>query len=82
MIFRQAFAGRLSGYGPTLIIDHGNNFSSVYSGADSLLVAADADVAQGAAIAKAGDPRGPHQGILHFEIRKRQKPQNPLFYLD
>jgi murein DD-endopeptidase MepM/ murein hydrolase activator NlpD len=79
---RVTFSGRLPGYGQTVIIDHGNSFSSVYSGADTLLVARDADVASGTAIAKAGDPNGKHQGILHFEIRKRQKPQNPLLYLD
>jgi len=61
------------GFGKTIIIDHGNGFSTVYSGISNSLVKPGDTVEKGAVIAKSG--------YLHFEIRKGFTAQNPYFYL-
>lgn len=63
------------GYGKTVIIDHGDGFSTVYSGSSEVFVKPGDTLAQGAAIA---DTRG---ATLHFQIRKGHISQNPYFYL-
>ncbi len=67
--------------GRTIIIDHGDGYSSLYAHNESLLVRAGSYVAQGQVIALSGNSgvsTGPH---LHFEIIKNGDPVNPLNYL-
>jgi murein DD-endopeptidase MepM/ murein hydrolase activator NlpD len=79
---KVSFIGTLAGYGNTIIIDHADGFSSVYCGSETILIKLNDDVQQGTAIAKSGTlPRAPGDA-LHFEIRKRHKPINPLFFLN
>lgn len=66
-------------YGKTIIIDHGDGFSSVYSGNAQLLVAAGDNVRRGSVIAKLNNSGT--KPYLHFEIRKGHFAQNPKFYL-
>ncbi len=77
-----AFAGRLNGYGETLIIDHRDGISTVYCGNSSLNVKSGDEVKRGTAIAKAGQSARDGKTALHFEIRRKNKPQNPLYYLN
>ena len=79
---KVAFIGSLAGYGNTIIIDHADGFSSVYCGSNALAVKVNDDVTQGMIIAKAGSLPRASGDTLHFEIRKRHKPINPLFFLD
>jgi murein DD-endopeptidase MepM/ murein hydrolase activator NlpD len=77
-----AFAGVRSGYGNTVIIDHGNQYATLYAHASTLLVGAGERVGEGETIAKVGATglaTGPH---LHFEVRLLGTPVNPLNYLD
>lgn len=76
------FVGDLAGYGETVIIDHQDGISSVYCGSSTIAVKTGDEVKQGMVIAKTG--QAPRQGnnALHFEIRKKHKPQNPLYYLN
>jgi len=76
-----SFAGVLTGYGKTIIIDHKDEYSTVYSGNGAIFVKNGDAVTQGFLIAKTGDPLKRGISALHFEIRKKHKPQNPLFYL-
>ncbi|MCX5710687.1 MAG: LysM peptidoglycan-binding domain-containing M23 family metallopeptidase [Candidatus Omnitrophica bacterium] len=69
------------GFGKTLIIDHGDGFSSVYARNSELLVKAGDNVSKGALIAKAGSAGRDKSTYLHFEIRKGHVSQNPYFYL-
>ena len=76
------FIDELPGYGKTIIIDHHDGFSSVYCGNSSTGVKIGDEVQQGIVIAKTGQSPRKNSGSLHFEIRKKHKPQNPLYYLN
>lgn len=81
---KVAFCGNyLRGYGKTIIIDHGDGFSTVYACNSQILVKVGEEVAQHKLIAKAGTTSRDKSKIplLHFEIRKGHRPQNPLYYL-
>ena len=72
------FAGWQSGYGNTVIIDHGGGISTLYGHASRLLVKVGDHVDVGDTIAKFGTTgysTGPH---LHFEVRKNGSTVNPL----
>ncbi|AWB34268.1 hypothetical protein DBV39_11745 [Orrella marina] len=72
------FSGWRNGYGRIVEIRHPNGWTSVYAHAQRLMVKKGERVLQGQSIAQVGstgDVTGPH---LHFEIRKNNKPVNPL----
>ncbi|MFC1703411.1 peptidoglycan DD-metalloendopeptidase family protein [Candidatus Omnitrophota bacterium] len=77
---RVSFSGEIKGYGKSIIIEHGDNLSSVYTNNSNVLVKPRDYVEQGMIIAKASRSRST-SNYLHFEIRKENKPQNPLHYL-
>jgi murein DD-endopeptidase MepM/ murein hydrolase activator NlpD len=66
---RVIFAGVESGYGNTIIVDHGGQTSTLYAHCSQIFVGNNQDVQRGQAIGAVGatgDATGPH---LHFEIR-------------
>ncbi|MFC1655164.1 peptidoglycan DD-metalloendopeptidase family protein [Myxococcota bacterium] len=70
-----------TGYGNLIIIKHANDMITVYAHNQKNLVKESDQVKRGQAIGKVGRTgraTGPH---LHFEIRKRTHPRNPLFFL-
>lgn len=70
----------LKGYGELIIVKHDDLRLSAYGYNRRRLVAEGATVAAGQAIAELG--LGPEQKpLLHFEIRERGKPVDPLRYL-
>lgn len=72
------FSGVASGYGNVVMIDHGNNTETVYAHCSTLKVSAGEKVTKGQIIAEVGstgDSTGPH---LHFEIRVKGTPVDPL----
>lgn len=69
------------GFGKTIIIDHGDNFSSVYTRNSAVFVKTGDLVTKGMVIAKAGRAGRDKSEYLHFEVRKNNLPQNPHFYL-
>ncbi len=78
---RVIFAGWYYGYGLTVIIDHGSGMTTLYGHASRILVRAGQVVRQGQLIARVGRTgytTGPH---LHFEVRIRGTPVDPLRYL-
>lgn len=75
------FSERHSEYGNMVEIDHGDDVVSRYAHASKLLVSPGDVVLQGQKIAEVGSTgrsSGPH---LHFEIRHKDKPQNPSRFL-
>jgi len=69
------------GFGKTLIIDHGDGYSSVYARNSQVFFKPGDNVQQGALIAKVGSAGRDRNAYLHFEIRKGHVAQNPYFYL-
>jgi murein DD-endopeptidase MepM/ murein hydrolase activator NlpD len=75
------FAGRQAEYGVTLIIDHGNDTTSLYGHLSKLSVVADQKIQRGDLLALSGNTgrsSGPH---LHYEIQVKGQPVNPNTYL-
>ncbi|MBN2482595.1 MAG: peptidoglycan DD-metalloendopeptidase family protein [Candidatus Omnitrophica bacterium] len=75
------FAGAINGYGQTVIIEHCDNISTVYSHLTNVEVTQGDFVAQGQSI---GDVQShPQKGsyLLHFEVRKGQTATDPLRYV-
>ncbi len=77
-------SGWQTGYGNTIILNHGNGFKTRYAHASELYVSAGERVAQGQVIAKQGRT-GRVRGVtgihLHFEVIKNGVRVNPLSYV-
>lgn len=70
----------LVGYGRMLIVRHDDNYISAYAYNDRFLVKEGDRVTAGQAVAVMGST-GTDQERLHFEIRERGKPVDPLRFL-
>ncbi|MEJ2107232.1 MAG: peptidoglycan DD-metalloendopeptidase family protein [Acidiferrobacteraceae bacterium] len=70
----------LRGYGKLIIIKHNADFLSAYAHCARILVRDGESVKRGQRIATMGSS-GTNRVKLHFEIRLRGKPVNPLRYL-
>ncbi|MDD2703391.1 MAG: LysM peptidoglycan-binding domain-containing M23 family metallopeptidase [Candidatus Omnitrophica bacterium] len=68
-------------FGKTIVIDHGDNFSTVYARNSQILVKTGDVIERGTLIAKVGSAGRNKSAYLHFQIRKGSLPQNPVFYL-
>jgi len=72
------FSDWLRGFGNLLIIDHGDDFLSVYGNNESLLAAVGASVKGGEPVATVGNSGGNPESGLYFELRHRGQPFDPL----
>lgn len=75
------YADWMSGYGNTVIVDHGGGISTLYAHLSGFAVGYGSRVGQGQDIAYVGSTgysTGPH---LHFEVRINGHHTNPLGYL-
>lgn len=79
---RVAFCNEnFKGHGNIIIIDHLDDFFTIYSRNSENLVRPGDLVQQNQVIALAGSSGRGKEPYLHFEVRKRGRPQNPLYYL-
>jgi murein DD-endopeptidase MepM/ murein hydrolase activator NlpD len=76
---RVVLADRLSGNAYTVILDHGDGFFTVYAHNERLMVKLGDYILKGDKLAQVA--REGSQAYLHFEVRRGEKPTNPLFYL-
>ena len=73
-------AGWESGYGNSIVVDHGYNYVTRYAHLSKILVKAGQAVKRGDLIGNVGNTgksTGPH---LHYEVRYKGQPQNPVNY--
>jgi len=71
----------LSGYGNTVIMDHGEGFYSVYSHLSDILVEEDQYIKAGATIGLVGESGSLDGAKLHFEIYAYEKTVDPMKWL-
>ncbi len=74
-------AGWISGYGKTIVIDHGNGISTLYGHNSLLLVSEGQRVKQGQVISKSGSTGLASGPNMHFEVRKNGVPVDPIPWL-
>jgi len=79
---RVVFAEWLRGFGLLTIVDHGNNYMSLYGYADVLLKQPGDRVESGEQIANSGRSGGQNADGLYFEIRQAGNPVDPALWLD
>jgi septal ring factor EnvC (AmiA/AmiB activator) len=75
---RVVYADWLRGFGNLLIIDHGNNFMSLYGNNETLYKQVGDELRGGDTIAAAGNSGGGSDFGLYFEIRYKSKPLDPM----
>jgi len=74
-------AGVRGGYGNTVVVSHGGNLATLSAHLSQVLVRPGETVTAGQVVGLAGSTgmsTGPH---LHFEVRLRGTPADPLRYL-
>lgn len=75
------FAQWLKGYGNLLIINHGDNYYTLYAHVEEMFKKQGERVETGEVIATAGDTGSIKGMCLHFEVRHHGKPVNPMKWL-
>lgn len=74
---RVAFSGWMDGYGHLIIIEHDNNYMSLYGYNRAVYKQEGAVVSANETIASVGNSSGQSQDALYFEVRQGTTPQNP-----
>ena len=74
-------AGWVSGYGYTVIIDHGNGMSTLYAHNSDVAVSPGQTVSKGQVVSYSGNTGGSTGPHLHFEVRINGEPTDPMAYL-
>ncbi|HYE94113.1 MAG TPA: peptidoglycan DD-metalloendopeptidase family protein [Terriglobales bacterium] len=75
------YTGWFKGYGNLIILDHGNDYVTLYAHVKEILVKEGDDVRQGHKIATVGDTGALTGPRLYFEVRYQGKPQDPEQWL-
>ena len=78
---KVVYANWLKGFGNMVIIDHGQQYMSIYAYNQSLLKSVGDAVTAGQSIATVGATGGQVESGLYFEIRHNGAPVNPLLWL-
>lgn len=79
---RVAYADWLRGYGLLLIIDHGEEYMSLYAHNEALMRDVGDWVAPGDVVALAGRSGGVERPALYFELRSGGRPVDPAAWID
>lgn len=75
------YTGWFKGYGNLIILDHGNDYYTLYAHVAEILVPEGEDVQQGQRIGTVGDTGSLAGPRLYFEVRHQGRPQDPADWL-
>ena len=76
------YTGRgFHGYGNLIVIEHGNEWATLYAHLSSIDVKEGDSVTRGQEIGKMGNTGHSTGSHLHFEMRHNRQPVNPMAYL-
>lgn len=75
---RVVFADWLRGFGNIVIVDHGDDYMSLYGNNETLYKQAGETVRAGDAVAATGNSGGIAETGLYFEMRYRSRPFDPM----
>lgn len=75
------FADWLRGFGNLMILDHGNNYMSLYGYNETIYKRVGDRVRSGDTIATVGNSGGNRESGLYFELRHQGKPFDPLTWV-
>lgn len=77
------YAGTFKGYGPMIIVDHGDDFYTVYAHLSKVMVKEGDTILKGQVIGETGYGKNSRNTSpnLYFEIRQDGKPEDPLLWL-
>lgn len=78
---KVVWTGSLPDFGPTLIIDHGDHYYSVYSSLENIEVHLGQEVTPNQAMARVSLQNENHLPGIYFEIRHFSEPTNPLLWV-
>jgi septal ring factor EnvC (AmiA/AmiB activator) len=78
---RVLFADWFKGYGNMIIVDHSNNYYTIYAHLEETFKSKGDAVQTGEVIATVGDTGSLEGAKLYFEVRHHGKPENPLKWL-
>ncbi|MFA6280956.1 MAG: peptidoglycan DD-metalloendopeptidase family protein [Candidatus Omnitrophota bacterium] len=78
---KAIYANRIKGWGKTLILQHCNDFYSVYANLDDIFIREGYAIKKGETVGKVASLGSKGETILHFEIRKKYNAENPLSHL-
>ncbi len=78
---RVIYAGRRSGYGLMIEIDHGNGYVTRYGHASKLLAQRGEQVTRGEVVAQVGNTGIATSPHLHYEVRINGRAVNPMNYV-
>jgi len=75
------YAGWFKGYGNLVILDHGNEFFTLYAHIEEIVVNEGDGVRQGQRVGTVGDTGSLEGPRLYFEVRHQGRPQDPEQWL-
>lgn len=75
---RVVYADWLRGFGNLLILDHGDNYMTLYANAEALLKQVGDAIRGGETVATVGNSGGNPESGLYFEMRHEGRPFDPL----
>jgi murein hydrolase activator len=78
---KVVFVGWLGGYGQTVVLDHGQDYYTLYAHASEVLVSQGQTVSAGQSIARVGSTDSLFGPGLHFEIRQGKDARDPARWL-
>jgi len=75
------YSGWFKGYGNLIILDHGNDYYTLYAHVAEIRVTEGDDARQGQVIGTVGDTGSLAGARLYFEVRYQARPQDPAVWL-